>query len=53
MKKRKNDPKFEQDLRFAPADKTMSDEELRARADRLARAALRGGAPRRESENNE
>ena len=41
-------PKFDQDLRFAPADESMSEDELRARADRLARAAISGGAPRRE-----
>ena len=44
----KTDPKYEKDLRFAPADESLSDEELRARADRLARAAICGGAPRRE-----
>lgn len=41
-------PKHDQDLRFAPADESMSDEELRARADRLSRAVVSGGAPRRE-----
>ena len=44
----KPEPKYEQDLRFAPADESMSDDELQARADRLARAAISGGAPRRE-----
>ena len=44
----KTNPKYDQDLRFAPADESMSDEELQARADRLARATISGGAPRRE-----
>ena len=44
----KTDPKYDQDLRFAPADESMSDDELRRRADRLARDAVSGGAPRRE-----
>ena len=38
--------KYDQDLRFAPADETMNDDELRARADRLTRTTLSGGAPR-------
>ena len=44
----KPDPKYDQDLRFAPGDESMGDEELRGRADRLAQAAISGGAPRRE-----
>ena len=38
--------KYDQDLRFAPADESMSDDELRARSDRLTRTTLSGGAPR-------
>ena len=44
----KTDSKYHQDLRFAPADESMSDEELPTRADRLARVAIGGDAPRRE-----
>ena len=44
----KPDPKYDQDLRFAPADESMTEEELQARADRLARAAVSGGTERRE-----
>ncbi|MCY4559049.1 MAG: hypothetical protein OXF79_22270 [Chloroflexi bacterium] len=40
-------PKQNQDLRFAPADESMSEKELRARADGLAGAAISGGAPRK------
>lgn len=40
--------KHEEDLRFAPADESMSDVELQDRADRLARAAISGGASRRQ-----
>ena len=43
-----SDLKHDQDLRFAPADESMSDAELEARARKLARAAISGGAPRRE-----
>ncbi len=44
----KPEPKFDQDLRFASADESMSEEELRARANRLTRAPISGGVPRRE-----
>ena len=43
----KADSKLDQDLRFAPADESMSDEELEARSRKLARAAISGGTPRR------
>ncbi len=44
----KTEPKHDQDLRFAPADESMTEEELEARSRNLARAAISGGAPRRE-----
>ena len=49
----KSDSKYDQDLRFAPADESMSDEELEARSRKLARAAISGGAPRRENNPDE
>lgn len=48
MAKKDKDPKYEKDLRFAPADKNMSAEELEIRSRKLARSAISGGAPRRE-----
>ena len=40
--------KYDEDLRFAPAKESDSRDELLKRADLLARAVVKGGAPRRE-----
>ena len=40
--------KCDEDLRFLPASEEDSDADLLARADRLMRAAVSGGAARRE-----
>ena len=45
---RKTTPKHEEDLRFAPADESMSADELEARSRKLAGAVISGGAPRRD-----
>ena len=42
--------KYDEDLRFLPASDEDLEEELLARANKLMRAVVSGGAPRREVE---
>ena len=42
----------DEDLRFAPASETDSEEERLVRAHRLAQSVVRGGAPHREPKSD-